>query len=101
MFFGIAGIAVGALSSTQQPIFFLQLGAAFVICAFVVRRINKRYEAEVLPLAAEELEAESKSASPTPQNHYMGVVDGVCKYVHFSPPPQDAFHGLRLCITAL
>ena len=64
LFFGVVGIIVGALSVTQEPIVFLMMSVTFLIGAFVIRRIYKRYEAEVLPLAVEDLESETKLEDP-------------------------------------
>jgi hypothetical protein len=65
LFIALVGIFVGALSVTQEPIAFLGVSVTFLICAFVVRRSYKRYEAEVLPIAAADLEAERTADEPT------------------------------------
>lgn len=66
LFFGVVGVIVGALRVTQEPIVFLMMSVAFLIGAFVLRRNYKRYEADVLPLAAEELEAGGEGETPNP-----------------------------------
>ncbi|GAA2066236.1 hypothetical protein GCM10009820_34550 [Leifsonia soli] len=63
---GVVGVAVGALRATREPMVFLMLSVAFLISAFVLRRSYKRYEAEVLPLATQELEAAGEAETPNP-----------------------------------
>ena len=64
LFFGVVGIVAGALRVTQEPFAFLGVGVTFLICALIVVRKGKRYESEVLPLAAEDLEAERNLEAP-------------------------------------
>lgn len=59
------GVIVRALCEGPEPTLFLTMGVSFLICALVLRRSYKRYEAEVLPLAAEELRDET----PNPNAH--------------------------------
>jgi len=70
LFFGVAGVIVGALRVTQEPMLFLMMSVGFLIGALVLRRNYKRYEAEVLPLAAEELKTASEAETPDP-NPYL------------------------------
>lgn len=70
LFLGVIGIIVGALRVTQEPLFLLIISVAFLIGALILRRNYKRYEAEVLPLAAEDLEAEGDAKTPNP-NAYL------------------------------
>lgn len=61
LFLGIVGVIVGALRVTQEPVFLVLLSLAVLISALVLRRSYKRYEAEVLPLAAEVREPASET----------------------------------------
>jgi hypothetical protein len=61
---GAAGVAVGSLRTTQEPIAFFTLGVTFVVCGFLLRRWYRRYEREVMAVAAKDLEAEGHSADP-------------------------------------
>jgi hypothetical protein len=69
LLFGVAGIIVGALRTTQEPLIFLMLSVEFLLVALWLRRDYQRYEAEVLPLAAEDLKAERDAKSPDPNAH--------------------------------
>lgn len=68
LFFGVIGIIAGALRETQEPLFFLMMSLSLLLGAIVIRRSYKRYEAEVLPLAAAELEAEGDAETPNPHS---------------------------------
>lgn len=46
------------------------MSVAFLIGAFGLRRYCKHYEAEVLPLAVEDLQAEGEAETPNP-NVYL------------------------------
>lgn len=64
LFFGVVGIIAGALRVTQEPMVFMMMSVAFLIGALFLRRRYRRYEAEVLPLAAEERETASEAGTP-------------------------------------
>jgi predicted MFS family arabinose efflux permease len=59
VFICIAGLLVGALRSSPEPILFFIFGAGFFVGAFVSSRSYKRYEVEAMATAAKELEVES------------------------------------------
>ena len=61
---GAAGVVVGALRATQEPINFFMLGVTFIIAGVFVRRWYRRYEREAMATAAEELEAGSNPTGP-------------------------------------
>ena len=60
---GVVGMIAGALHETKAPLVFLMMSVGLLIGAFVLRRSYKRYEAEVLPRAAEELKADGEPES--------------------------------------
>jgi hypothetical protein len=57
---GVVGIVAGA-RLTDGPMNYLLFGVGLVVGSVFVRRACKRYETEVLPLAADDLAAESES----------------------------------------
>lgn len=61
---GTAGVVVGALRVTQEPIIFFTMGTAFVLGGFVLRRWYRRYEREAMAVAAKDLEAMGEPSDP-------------------------------------
>lgn len=61
---GAAGVAVGALRTTQEPIVFFTMGATFIVGGFLLRRWYRRYEREAMAIAAKDLEIERDSTDP-------------------------------------
>jgi hypothetical protein len=55
---GTAGVVVGALRVTQEPVIFFTMGAALVVAGLVLRRWYRRYEREAMAVAAKDLETE-------------------------------------------
>jgi Flp pilus assembly protein TadB len=74
---GAAGVAVGALRTTQEPIVFFTMGVAFVVGGIVLRRWYRRYEREAMAKAAKDLEIESKHTDPanSPVQPYRSTGD--------------------------
>jgi hypothetical protein len=61
---GTAGVFVGALRSTDEPVIFLTIGSAFVIAGFFLRRWYRRYEREAMAVAAIDLKAVDEPTRP-------------------------------------
>jgi hypothetical protein len=61
---GTAGVVVGALRSTDEPVVFFAMGSAFVIAGYFLRRWYRRYEREAMVVAAIDLKPEDEPTQP-------------------------------------
>ena len=60
---GTAGVVVGVLRSTDEPVIFFTMGSAFVVAGLVLRRWYRQYEREAMAVAAIDLEHEGEATN--------------------------------------